>query len=332
MELLSFCLASALKSGKIHLIFQKSMLSVVVPVFNEEESLNAFYKELVLQVSKLKVSFEVIFVDDGSTDNSLSILKKFKEKNNNIRIFSFRKHRGKAEALTLGFTKAIGEYVLTIDADLQDRPDQIEHLVKKSKDGWDLVSGWRQNRKDSLAKNVSSKIFNFVSSFFWGLKVNDLNCGLKFYRAEAAKSLNLYGGTHRFIPLLLFQEGFSVTEVPVVHDRRKLGKSKYNSTKVFTEIPDMFTMLFLSRYSRRPLHFFALVGGLLLFVGILVLGYLSLLHFQGHAIGRRPLLFLGMLLVISGFQVLFTGFLADLLIHVSENSTNPKFDLKYASD
>ncbi len=320
-------MALALRNGKI-----ERMISIVVPVFNEEEVLELFFKELIKFLPKIDKNYEIIFVDDGSTDRSLNILKKFEEENKSVKIFSFRKHRGKAEALTLGFTKAIGEYILTIDADLQDRPDQIEKLIKKSKEGWDLVSGWRKNRKDPLAKNISSKFFNFVSSFFWGLKVNDLNCGLKLYKAEAAKSLNLYGGTHRFIPVLLYQEGFTVAEIPVVHDRRKLGKSKYSFTKVFTEIPDMFTMLFLSRYSRRPLHFFALVGGLLLLAGILVLGYLSILHFQGYAIGRRPLLFLGMLLVISGFQVLFTGFLADLLIHISENSTNPKFDLKYSSN
>ncbi len=310
------------------------MLSIVIPVFNEEESLNAFYKELILQVSKLKVGIEIIFVDDGSTDKSLSILKKLEEDEDkeNIRIFSFRKHRGKAEALTLGFTKAIGEYVLTIDSDLQDRPDQIEKLVKKAKEGWDLVSGWRKNRKDSFAKNISSKIFNFVSSFFWGLKVNDLNCGLKLYRAEAAKSLNLYGGTHRFIPLILHQEGFSVTEVPVVHDKRKLGKSKYSFTKVFTEIPDMFTMLFLSKYSRRPLHFFALVGGILFTIGFTILFYLTILRLEGYSIGRRPLLFLGMLLVISGLQVLFTGFLADLILHNSSKNKEDKFTLKYSSD
>jgi len=308
------------------------MLSIVVPVFNEEESLGAFYKELILQISKLKVGFEVIFVDDGSTDGSLDLLKKIEKENKNIRLFSFRRNQGKAEALTLGFSKAKGDLIVTLDADLQDKPSEIKKLIEKQKEGWDLVSGWRKNRKDSIVKSISSKIFNFVSSFFWGLKVNDLNCGLKLYKAEAAKSLNLYGGTHRFIPLILFQEGFSVTEVPVVHDKRKLGKSKYSFTKVFTEIPDMFTMLFLSRYSRRPLHFFALVGGILLLAGLLILGYLSLLHFEGYAIGRRPLLFLGMLLVISGFQVLFTGFLADLLIHISENSTNSKFDLKYSSD
>ena len=308
------------------------MISIVVPVFNEEESLSAFYKELILQISKLKVDFEVIFIDDGSTDGSFSILKKLEEKNKNIRIFSFRRNRGKAEALTLGFTKAIGEYVLTIDSDLQDRPDQIEKLVKKAKEGWDLVSGWRKDRRDSFAKNISSKIFNLASSFFWGLKVNDLNCGLKLYKAEAAKSLNLYGGTHRFIPLLLYQEGFSVTEVPVVHDRRKLGKSKYRFTKVFTEIPDMFTMLFLSRYSKRPLHFFAPIGGILFTIGTIILIYLTILRLEGYSIGQRPLLFLGMLLVISGLQILFTGFLADLILHSSGKEKEDKVTLKYSSD
>jgi len=308
------------------------MLSIVVPVFNEEESLGAFYKELILQVSKLKVGFEVIFIDDGSTDGSLGLLKKIEKENKNIRLFSFRRNQGKAEALTLGFSKARGDLIITLDADLQDRPDQIEKLVKKAKDGWDLVSGWRKNRKDSFTKNISSKIFNLVSSSFWGLKVNDLNCGLKLYRAEAAKSLNLYGGTHRFIPLILHQEGFSVTEVPVVHDKRKLGKSKYGFSKVFTEIPDMFTMLFLSRYSRRPLHFFAPIGGILFTAGTIILAYLTILRLEGYSIGRRPLLFLGMLLVISGLQIFFTGFLADLILHNSNKDKEDKVILKYSSE
>lgn len=313
-------------------ITTKFMLSIVVPVFNEEEGLSAFYKELIFQVSKLKVSFEVVFVDDGSTDGSLSFLKKLEKGNKNVRIFSFRKHRGKAEAITLGFKKAMGEYVLTIDADLQDRPDQIEKLFRKAKEGWDLVSGWRKNRRDSLIKKTSSKIFNLMVSIFWGIKIHDLNCGLKLYKAEAAKPLNLYGGRHRFIPLLLSQEGFSVAEVPVVHDKRKFGKSKYSFTKVFTEIPDMFTMLFLSRYSKRPLHFFALVGGISFAIGFVVLAYLTILRIEGYSIGRRPLLFLGMLLVISGLQVIFTGFLADLILHNSNKNIEDKSILKYSSD
>src|SRR3989344_56067 len=308
------------------------MLSIVVPVLNEEEAVPEFLKELSKFLPKIDKNPEIIFVDDGSTDGSLSILKKLEEENKNIRIFSFRKNRGKAEALTLGFQKAKGDLIVTLDADLQDRPDQIEKLIKKAKEGWDLVSGWRKNRKDPFAKNISSKIFNFVSSFFWGLKVSDLNCGLKLYKAEAAKSLNLYGGTHRFIPVLLYQEGFSVAEVPVVHDERKLGKSKYSFTKVFTEIPDMFTMLFLSRYSRRPLHFFAPVGGFIFIVGTVILTYLTFLRFEGYSIGRRPLLFLGMLLVISGLQIFFTGFLADLILHSFGKEKEDKATLKYSSD
>ncbi|MEK7572847.1 MAG: glycosyltransferase family 2 protein [Patescibacteria group bacterium] len=308
------------------------MISVVVPAFNEEEVVEAFFKELLKYLPKIDKNYEIIFVDDGSKDDTLNILKKIEEKNDNVRIFSFRKNLGKSAALTTGFRKAKGDYVLTIDADLQDRPDQIEKLTEKAKEGFDLVSGWRRNRNDSLFKKISSKIFNLISGIFWGLKVNDLNCGLKLYKKEAANSLTLYGGMHRFIPLLLHQDGFTIQEVPVVHDKRRLGKSKYSFTKVFTELPDMFTMLFLSRYSRRPLHFFALVGGILFAIGFVILAYLTILRLEGYSIGRRPLLFLGMLLVISGLQVIFTGFLADLILHSSGKEKEDKATFKYSSD
>ncbi|OGK31095.1 glycosyl transferase [Candidatus Roizmanbacteria bacterium RIFCSPHIGHO2_12_FULL_33_9] len=292
------------------------MLSVVIPVYNEEEVIEVFYKELSKHLPKRDT--EMIFVDDGSIDNTPSLLKKLAEENSNIRIFSFRKHRGKSEALTLGFKKASGDMILTIDADLQDRPDQIGKLIEKSKEGWDLISGWRKNRKDSFFKKISSKVFNLISSIFWGLKVNDLNSGLKLYTKDAAKSLNLYGGMHRFIPLLLFQEGFSVTEVPVIHDKRRLGKSKYNISKVFTEMPDLFTMLFLMKYAKRPLHFFGVFGGILFILGFIILAYLSYLRFLGERIGDRPLLLFGVLLVLTGLQVFFIGFIADLILHLSK--------------
>ncbi len=308
------------------------MLSIVTPVFNEEEVVEAFFKELIKYLPKIEQNYEIIFVDDGSKDDTLNILKKIEEKNDNVRIFSFRKNLGKSAALTAGFRKAKGDYVLTIDADLQDRPDQIEKLTEKAKEGFDLVSGWRRNRNDSLFKKISSKIFNLISGIFWGLKVNDLNCGLKLYKKEAANSLTLYGGMHRFIPLLLHQDGFTIQEVPVVHDKRRLGKSKYSFTKVFTELPDMFTMLFLSRYSQRPLHFFAPIGGCLFLIGIVILGYLTVLRIEGYTIGGRPLLFLGMLLVISGLQIFFTGFIADLFISSSNNKTTEETILKYKSD
>ncbi len=308
------------------------MLSFVVPVYNEQESLRAFYSEIIKFIPKLSKSYELIFVDDGSVDKSLEILKNLERRNRNVKIFSLRKHQGKAEALTLGFQKAKGDYIVTLDADLQDKPLEIEKLLKKAREGWDLVSGWRKNRKDSIFKVITSKIFNLIASMFWGLSVNDLNCGLKLYRKEAAKSLNLYGGMHRFIPLLVYQEGFRVTEVPVVHEKRKFGKSKYGATKVFTELPDLFTMIFLMKYAKRPLHFFGVFGGLLFTAGFMILAYLSYLRFLGERIGNRPLLLFGILLVLSGLQIFFTGFIADLFLHIASKRDSEEKFLKYKKE
>lgn len=310
------------------------MISAVIPVYNEEESLEAFYKVLILNLSKLDKEYEVIFVDDGSTDKTLDILKKFEAKNSNVRVLSFRKNRGKAEVLTSGFQTAKGDIIVTLDADLQDRPEEIGKLLEKSKEGFDLVSGWRKDRKDALKTKLSSKLFNFIMSAFWGVHLHDYNCGLKLYTKEAAKSVSLYGGMHRFIPLLVSENGFSVTEVAVVHEKRKFGKSKYGFSKVFRDIPDMFTILFLTKYAKRPLHFFAIIGGIIFLIGFLVLLYLSILHFMGQAIGDRPLLIFGLLLVLAGFQVVFTGFLADLILHISEKNSDkpePEEGLRYRS-
>lgn len=310
------------------------MISAVVPVFNEKESLKAFYKVLMTSLPKLDRTYEIVFVDDGSTDKTLEILKALKSKNTNVKILSFRKNRGKAGALTSGFQVAKGDFIVTLDADLQDRPEEIVKLIRKQKEGFDLVFGWRKDRKDTLAKRISSKLFNFLVGTFWGVRFHDYNCGLKLYTEEVAKSLNLYGGMHRFIPLLVSENGFSVAEIPVVHEKRKFGKSKYGFSKIFRDIPDIFTILFLTKYAKRPLHFFGVVGGILSGVGLFVLLYLTIIHFQGEAIGRRPLLFFGMLLVLAGFQVLFTGFLADLIIHTSyKNNGKEKRDegLRYKS-
>jgi glycosyltransferase involved in cell wall biosynthesis len=308
------------------------MITALIPAYNEEESLDVFYKTLIPYLSKLDKQYEVIFVDDGSEDRTLDILKAFFKKNKNVRVFSFRKNQGKAEALTFGFQKAKGDYIVTLDADLQDKPKEISKLLGKAKKGkFDVVSGWRKNRKDSGAKVLSSRFFNFIVSIFWGLKLHDYNCGLKLYTREAAKSLNLYGGMHRFIPLLAYEQGFSVSEIDVEHDERKYGISKYRFSKILKDLPDMFTMLFLNKYSKRPLHFFGTVGAIFLLLGILISIYLTILHFQGYAISKRPLLFLGMLFIISGFQVLFTGFLADLITNLSHNRSK-EFSLRYSTN
>lgn len=293
-------------------------ISFVVPVYNEEESLRSFYQELYAICKKLG-SYEIIFIDDGSSDKSLRILKSLARINRRVSAYSFRKNHGKAEALMFGFQKAKGVHVVTLDADLQDKPSEVQKLLKLS-NTYDLVCGWRKNRKDSLAKKVFSKIFNTTARLFWGLRLHDYNCGLKVYKKEAAKSIRLYGGLHRFIPLLVFEQGFSVTEVPVVHAQRRFGKSKYGISKIWTELPDIFTMLFLSKYASRPLHFFGLFGLLFFFAGALIFVYIAYVKVTEGAIGPRPILFAGAVLIVSGLQAFFTGFIADMMINLHKNN------------
>lgn len=308
------------------------MNSIVVPIYNEEESVLRFYEELKLELKKLDNNYEIIFVDDGSTDSTLEILKKLHKKDKKIKIFSFRKNNGKSEALACGFSQAVGKYIITLDADLQDKPSEIKKILTQLDSGIEVSCGWRKNRKDSLKKNLSSKFFNVLANIFWGIKLHDYNCGLKGYTSEAAKSLKLYGGFHRFIPLLAFQLGFKVDEVAVIHEKRKYGKSKYGFSKLWKDLPDIFTMIFLSRYKDRPLHFFGLVGQVLLGFGFIILIYLSILWFLGQSIGNRPLLLLGILLVLSGFQVFLTGFLADLFVNLNGREKDEKTLLKYSSN
>lgn len=307
------------------------MISIVVPVLNEEESIRLFYDVLTQELKKLKETYEIIFVDDGSKDKSLQLLQELETKDKSVKVYAFRRNHGKAEALMLGFQKAKGDAIITLDADLEDQPSEIGNLLKKAEEGWDIVIGWRKERKHSASSRISSNIFNFFTRIFWGMKLHDYNSGLKFITNECAKELRLYGGMHRFIPLLAHQNGFTVTEIPVKHENRKFGKSKYSKFKIFKDIPDMFTMLFLSNYSKRPLHFFGIVGGSMIMVGIIILIYLSVLHFMGQSINRRPLLLGGALLTISGLQVFFTGFIAELLINISHRD-NIHFSLKYSSD
>ncbi len=308
------------------------MFSLIVPVYNEEESLVPFFEVLKKELALLKMAHEIIFVDDGSSDSSLDLLQQLEKSDKTVRVFSFRKNHGKAEALTLGFRKAKGDILVTLDADLQDKPSEIKKLLDKLiSEKLDLVSGWRKNRRDKSKMVIISKIFNVFAGKLFGVYLHDYNCGLKAYTEAAAKSLHLYGGQHRFIPLLLYQQGFSVDEVVVEHEIRKYGKSKYGFSKVWKDLPDMLTMLFLARYSKRPLHFFGPAGGMLSLIGFLILLYLSIFKFiTGESIGGRPLLLFGVLFFISGLQIFFTGFLAELITSSQQKIYNPS--LKYFSD
>lgn len=314
------------------------MITIIVPVFNEEEGLHPFYKELKKALVELKEEYEMLFIDDGSTDKSLEKLKSMAKEDKTLKVFSFRRNLGKAEALTFGFAKAKGEYVVTLDADLQDKPTEINKLLKKCKQGTEVVCGWRKERKDQSQMVVISRIFNYILSRIFDVQIHDYNCGLKVYTRDAAKSLRLYGGLHRFIPLLAYEQGFTVDEVIVEHQSRKYGKSKYGFSKIWKDLPDMFTMIFLTKYSKRPLHFFGLIGVAFIVIGSIILIYITLLHyFYGVVISRRPILFLGMLLEITGLQIFFTGFLADLMINISHapkmmDEENLHFPIKFSTE
>ena len=307
--------------------------SIVIPVLNEDESLPELLEQIHHAFTELGKRYEVIFIDDGSTDNTLPLLKNYRKDNSNFHIVSFRKNMGKAVALTLGFQKAKGEFVITMDADLQDDPANIKRLIDAQQVGnYDLVSGWRKNRKDSLLKIVNSKFFNnFVIPMLFGSNFHDMNSGLKLYKKELAKEIKIYGGMHRFIPILANELGFKVKEEPIQHNVRKFGHSKYKSTKIFTDIPDLITMYFLIKYTRKPLHFFSKLGGLLFFLGSLILIYLIFIKlFFGEAIGGRPILIFGVLFVIAGLQTIFTGLLADLMANFHRQDSD-KLPVKFES-
>ncbi len=311
----------------------KPEFSVVIPILNEEESVPELTQQIHDAFSKLGKKYEIIFIDDGSSDNTLHLLKELARKNNNIRIFSFRKNLGKAVALSLGFQKAQGEYIVTMDADLQDDPQNIERLVVTQQEGdYDLVSGWRKNRRDSLLKKTNSKFFNnMIIPFLFGTNFKDMNSGLKLYKKQLAKEIRIYGGMHRFIPILAHEMGFKVKEVDILHRSRKYGYSKYKSTKILTDIPDLITMYFLVKYTRRPLHFFSKLGGTLLLTGSVMLLYLIVLKLLGHSIGNRPLLIFGVLFVIAGIQTIFTGLLADLMVNFNRNKEDEQPPIRFES-
>jgi len=309
----------------------KPQFSLVIPVCNEEESIPQLLEQITSVFKEFDKSYEILFIDDGSTDTSLELLKTLEKNNSHIKIFAFRRNLGKSTALSLGFQEAEGEFILTLDADLQDDPSNIPVLFEYLQSHeLDLVTGWRKLRKDRARTKLSSKFFNWLVSVMFGLKLNDLNSGLKLYRSDLAKELNIYGGMHRFIPVMADEMGFRVSEIPVVHHERKFGYSKYKATKIFTALPDLFTIYFLTKYTIRPLHFFSKIGVFSLVLGSILLMYLVFEKLAGHAIGNRPLLIFAVLFVIAGVQTIFTGFLADLLVNLNHKEAK-RFPLKYKS-
>jgi len=298
-------------------------ISYIIPLYNEEESITELYTVLKNVADRIDTDYEIIFVDDGSTDKSTAKIASLTQTDDKVKLISFRKNTGKSIALQTGFNASTGEIVITLDADLQDDPTQIPKLLAKMDEGYDLVSGWKENRKDPLNRLILTKIFNTIVSSFSGFSLHDFNCGLKVYRKELIHELNIYGELHRFIPVIAYNMGFLVAEVPVVHQPRKYGKSKYGIGRIPKGFLDFLTILFLTNYATRPLHLFGLIGALLFGTGLLSGLYLTYLKLMGETIGNRPLLFLTMLLVVSGFQFIFTGLLAEMLLYLSPKHKIP---------
>ncbi|TLU86159.1 MAG: glycosyltransferase family 2 protein [Chlorobium sp.] len=298
-------------------------LSVIVPLFNERESLPELLDRLYAAMREKELhelfekpfSFEIIMVDDGSTDGSPEVIGNLIQEKPELRLISFQRNFGKTAALSAGFMAASGEYVCTIDADLQDDPFAIRTMLKKLQEGYDLVSGWKQERKDPFSKIFPSRVFNLVTRLFTGITIHDFNCGLKVYRRNVTSRLELHGEMHRYIPVLADWMGFRIAEVPVPHRARKFGNSKFGSSRFFAGLFDFLSVLFITRYLRRPMHFFGMAGLVSFVSGFLISLYVTLDKVLLHKpVGNRPILFLGILLLILGVQLFSTGLLGELFI------------------
>ena len=300
------------------------MISVVVPVHDEERSVALLYDELRAALEPLATPWEAIFVDDGSTDGTFSALTRLHNAEQNVRVVRLRRNFGKAAALVAGFDQAQGEVVVTIDGDLQDDPAEIPRLLAKLDEGFDLVTGWKTHRRDPISRRLLSRIFNRVTSAFSGVRLHDMNCGLKAYRAEVVHGLRLYGELHRFIPVLAHYRGFRIAELPVNHRPREHGRSRYGVERYVRGFLDLLTVSFIGRYRYRPLHLFGGLGLALGAIGFAVLIYLTIDKLMGHAIGQRPLLILGVLLVVVGLQFFSLGLISELITSQHEERAAPQ--------
>lgn len=291
-------------------------LSLVVPVLDEVESLPDLATEIAATLNGQR--YELIFVDDGSRDGSYDVLRRLQGRDPRLKVVRLRRNFGKTAALSAGFRRAAGRLIVTLDADLQDDPAEIPRLVAALEEGgFDLVTAWRRHRHDRRAKRVSSWCFNRVAGWASGLSLRDMNCGLKVFRREVVEDLDLYGEMHRFLPILAHGKGFRVGEVPVRHRGRRHGLSKYGSQRFLIGSLDLLKVLFLTRWATRPLRLFGTAGLALLAVGLGLGGYLTALRLSGAAIGNRPLLWLAVLLITAGLQVLSIGLIGELIRHLT---------------
>ena len=291
----------------------KAQLSVVIPALNEREALPELFEELQATCSSLDMEWEAVLVDDGSTDGSWEVLEGLARAHPEVRAVKLRRNFGKSAALAVGFAHSRGDVVVTLDGDGQDDPAEIPTLLAELDRGHDLISGWKRERRDPVFRRWASRLFNFVASRVSGVRMHDLNCGLKAYRGDCARSLQIYGELHRFTPVLAAQQGWRVGELPVRHRPRRHGRSRFGSERYARAFLDLITVAFIGRYQHRPLHLFGGLGLILLTAGVGICIYLTIDKIGGAAIGQRPLLFLGVLLIVVGIQLGTVGLLGQML-------------------
>jgi glycosyltransferase involved in cell wall biosynthesis len=287
-------------------------VSIVVPGLNEAESLTELAQR-VDQALHGRFAYELIFVDDGSTDDTWNVIAGIRAQNPLVKGIRLRKNFGKATALTAGFRKARGQIVVTMDADLQDDPADLPSFIAKIEEGLDVVVGWKVHRLDPTNRLVLSRIFNGTVRKVTGVKLHDMNCGFKAYRSEVLRTIPIYGDLFRFIPALAAWQGFRVVEIPIRHHARKYGTSRYGLERILRGFFDLLSVMFLTRYSKKPMHLFGLIGLLFATIGLCINVYLTVLKLFGHKIGDRPLLLLGVLMILLGIQFFSMGFIGEFL-------------------
>ncbi len=286
-------------------------ISIIIPAYNEGKNIPILLKELSTALDALGKSYEIILIDDGSSDDTYEQIKK--NKSRKVRGLSFKKNMGKSTSLRAGFKESRGQLVVTMDSDLQDNPRELVKLIKEINRGFDVVSGWRKERQDTILKKLSSYLFNKFVSLTTGITLHDINCGFKIYKREALDSIKLSGGMHRFMPVLAHWQGYKVAEVIVKHRERKFGQSKYGFGRAMSGFIDLSTILFLNKYAKRPLRFFGVIGVVFFSMGFSAGGYLTFLRFSGEKIGDRPLLILAVLLMLLGVQFFSLGLLGEMV-------------------
>jgi len=303
-------------------------LSIIIPLYNEEESLPELHDWIKRVVEKENYSYEIIFVDDGSNDKSWQVIESLSEKNSHVKGIKFRRNYGKSAALYSGFEKAQGDVVITMDADLQDSPDEIPELFRMIKeDGYDLVSGWKKKRHDPISKTIPSKFFNYITRVISHIKLHDFNCGLKAYSNEVIKSVEVYGEMHRYIPVLAKQAGFrKIGEKIVQHRARQYGVSKFGLERFINGFLDLLSVVFITKFGKKPMHFFGVWGTLVFLFGggitLWLIGekiYRGIYHLQGREIIAQPLFYIALVLVIIGVQLFLAGFLGELVSRSSSD-------------